>query len=208
MTRVLIADDHPFLCEGVKAVLTAAGMDVVESVADGDAALAAIARHQPDVIILDINMPVRDGISTLQEMRRQGDRRPVVVLTANIGDARLLTAMEVGVNAVVCKQGGSTRLAEVINTVCQGGQSIPPELIARAGEAAGDGGGLAARLSPREREIVMAVAEGLRNREIAEARGISEGAIKVSLFRIYEKLGVRSRSELILRLREIGILPD
>lgn len=208
MTRVLIADDHPFLCEGVKAVLTAAGMDVVESVADGDAALAAIARHQPDVIILDINMPVRDGISTLQEMRRQGDRRPVVVLTANIGDARLLTAMEVGVNAVVCKQGGSTRLAEVINTVCQGGQSIPPELIARAGEAAGDGGGLAARLSPREREIVMAVAEGLRNREIAEARGTSEGAIKVSLFRIYEKLGVRSRSELILRLREIGILPD
>lgn len=208
MTRVLIADDHPFLCEGVKAVLGSVGMEVVASLADGDAALAAIARHQPDVVILDINMPGRDGVSTLQEMRRQGDRRPVVILTANIGDARLLTAMEVGVNAVVCKQGGSTRLADVIRTVCAGGQSLPPELMARVGEPLPESGGLAARLTPREREIVMAVAAGMRNREVAEARGVTEGAIKVSLFRIYEKLAVRSRAELILRMREMGMLLD
>jgi two-component system nitrate/nitrite response regulator NarL len=211
MIRVLIADDHPFLCEGVKAVLGEAGMDVVDAVADGDAALEAISRFDPDVVILDITMPGRDGISTLQAMRENGDQRPVVLLTAHITDTQIVAAMKAGANSIVFKQGGSPVLADAIRMVHQGGQSIPPELIARAMETSARialGGDPLARLSPREREIAKAVGRGMRNREIAEKFAASEGAIKVSLYRIYEKLGVDNRTALALRLREAGALDN
>jgi two-component system nitrate/nitrite response regulator NarL len=209
MTRVLIADDHPFLCEGVKAVLVEAGMTVVDTVGDGDAALDAIARHDPDVVILDVTMPGRDGISTLQAMREKADQRPVVLLTAHITDRQLVAAVRAGTNAIVLKQGASGVLADAIGIVRQGGQVIAPDLMARAVEASAR---LAvsrdplARLSARERDIARAVGQGLRNREIAERFGVSEGAIKVMLYRVYEKLGVENRTMLALRLRESGAL--
>lgn len=208
MIRVLIADDHPFLSEGVKAVLTAAGMQVVAMVTGGEEALSAIDRHQPDVVILDLKMPKGDGLATLQEMRRRGDQRPVVMLTAYTSDPRLIAAARAGVNAIVSKQNGSTKLADIVAIAAQGGLCIPPEIAAQAQELGDVSGDLAARLSLRERDIVLAVAKGLRNREVAEQFGISEGAVKVALFRVYGKLGVHSRPELLLRLREIGLQPD
>lgn len=211
MTSVLIADDHPFLCEGVKAVLCQAGLEVVDTVGDGEAALAAIARDQPDVVILDITMPVLDGIATLEAMRRNGDQRPVVLLTAHIADAQLVAAMRAGVNGIVCKQGGSTRLVDAIRIVDQGGQCIPQDLIGRAMEISARQGQAAnplAQLTPREQEIAKAVAQGLRNREVAALIGASEGAIKVSLFRIYEKLGIDNRLALAMLLRDSGVLPS
>lgn len=204
MTRVLIADDHPFLCEGVKAVLTEAGMDVVATVHDGDAALEALESLDPDVAILDVAMPGRDGIATLEAIRARGDKRPVVLLTAHLGDARLVAAMRAGVNGIVCKQGGSGRLAEAIRIVCKGGQSIPAEMIGRAIDAAAREATTSdplASLTPREREIARAVARGLRNRAIAESFDVTEGAIKVSLHRIYDKLGVENRTALALLIQ-------
>lgn len=211
MIRVLIADDHPFLCEGVKAVLGEEAMEIVGSVHDGDAVLEAVASLDPDVVILDVAMPKRDGIQTLQAMREQGDQRPVVLLTAQLGDPQLVAAVRAGVNGIVFKQGGSTVLAEAIRIVCQGGQSIPPHLLAHALDLAGSGGAQAdplARLTPREREIAKKAGLGLRNREIAERFSVSEGAIRVSLYRIYEKLGVDNRTALALRLRDAGVALD
>lgn len=211
MIRVVIADDHPFLCEGVKAVLGEEGMDVVAAVHDGDAALAAVAEHDPDVVILDVVMPARDGIAALQALRERGDQRPVVLLTAQLGDPQLVAAVRAGVNGIVFKQGGSTVLADAIRIVRQGGQSIPPHLLTRALDLAGSGDAatdLLARLTPREREIAKAAGRGLRNREIAERFTVSEGAIRVSLYRIYEKLGVDNRTALALRLRDAGVVLD
>lgn len=200
MTSVIIADDHPFLCEGVRAVLGQAGMKVAAAVGDGDSALSAIEEHDPDVAILDIRMPGRDGISTLEQLRKAGDSRPVILLTAMIEDPQLLAAMRAGVSGIVFKQGGERQLIEALEIVCKGGQAIPPDLIGRALDHSQKPVGTSPldKLNPRERQIAEAVAKGQRNREIAEALGASEGSIKVALHRIYDKLGVTNRTELAL----------
>ena len=210
MTRVLIADDHPFLCEGVKAVLEGSGMEVVATESDGDAALAAIEHLKPDVAVLDIRMPGRDGISTLQELRARGHSLPVILLTAQISSRQVIAANEVGVEGIVLKQGGSDVLSEAIRTVVAGGTVIPPELATPAdplsGEVAGTGG--LDLLTPREREIARAAGMNYRNREISEMFGVSEGAVKMALYRVYEKLGVKNRVDLVLRLRDLGLLDE
>lgn len=200
MTRIIIADDHPFLLEGVRTVLMQAGLDVAATVGDGDDALAAIERHDPDVAILDIRMPGRDGIEALQAMRRKGDQRPVILLTAAIEDRQLLEAMRAGVNGIVFKQGGENQLIEALEIVAKGGKAVPQELIGRALDHSQKPAPPSpmARLNERERQITERVCQGKRNREIAERLGVSEGSIKVALHRIYEKLGVSSRTELTL----------
>lgn len=200
MTRVIIADDHPFLREGVRAVLTAAGLDVAAAVGDGDDALDAIDRHDPDVAILDVRMPGRDGIDALQAMRRKGDQRPVILLTAVIEDRQLLEAMRAGVNGIVFKQGGENQLIEALEIVTKGGNAIPADLIGRALDHSQKPVAVSpmARLNERERQIAEGVCQGKRNREIAEDLGVSEGSIKVALHRIYDKLDVSSRTELTL----------
>ena len=132
MTSVIIADDHPFLREGVRAVLTQAGLEVSAAVGDGDDALAAIEQHDPDVAILDVRMPGCDGIEALQTMRKRGDQRPVILLTAVIEDRQLLEAMRAGVSGIVFKQGGENQLIEALDIVSKGGNAIPLELIGRA----------------------------------------------------------------------------
>jgi two-component system, NarL family, nitrate/nitrite response regulator NarL len=200
MTRVIIADDHPFLREGVRAVLTEAGLDVAAAVGDGDDALDAIDRHDPDVAILDVRMPGRDGIDALQAMRRKGDQRPVILLTAVIEDRQLLEAMRAGVNGIVFKQGGENQLIEALEIVTKGGNAIPADLIGRALDHSQKPVAVSpmARLNERERQITEGVCQGKRNREIAEGLGVSEGSIKVALHRIYDKLDVSSRTELTL----------
>lgn len=204
MTRVLIADDHPFLLAGVRAVLEAAGMEVVAAVADGPAALEAVAQFDPQVLVLDVNMPGLDGVGVLEDLREHGDMRPVILLTAQLGDGQLLAALRAGVNGILGKQGGSRTLVEAIGIVVQGGQAIPPELLARALDLSGraDSAGLLAALSPRELALAKAAGSGLRNREIGEQLGMTEGAIKVALHRLYDKLGVSNRTELALLVRD------
>lgn len=204
MTRVLIADDHPFLLAGVRAVLEAAGMEVVAAVADGPAALEAVAQFDPQVLVLDVNMPGLDGVGVLEDLREHGDMRLVILLTAQLGDGQLLAALRAGVNGILGKQGGSRTLVEAIGIVVQGGQAIPPELLARALDLSGraDSAGLLAALSPRELALAKAAGSGLRNREIGEQLGMTEGAIKVALHRLYDKLGVSNRTELALLVRD------
>lgn len=204
MTRVLIADDHPFLLAGVRAVLEAAGMDVVAAVSDGDAALDALAAHDPQVLVLDVAMPGRDGVRVLEALRDAGDWRPVILLTAELSDGQLLAALRAGVNGILGKQGGSRTLVEAIGIVLQGGQAIPPELLARALDqsARTDSATLLEALSPRELALAKAAGSGQRNREIGELLGMTEGAIKVALHRLYDKLGVSNRTELALLVRD------
>lgn len=200
MTRVIVADDHPFLCEGVRAMLTQAGLEVAAVVGDGDAALEAIELYNPDVAILDVRMPGRDGISTLDKLRKSGDQRPVILLTALIEDPQLLVAIRAGVNGIVCKQGGQKQLIEAIEIVRKGGQAIPHDLIGRALDHSQKPQPASALdlLNERERQIALAVVRGKRNREVAADFDVTEGSIKVALHRIYEKLGVGSRTELTL----------
>ena len=204
MISVLLADDHPFMRAGVEAVLRGSRYELVATVSDGEAALAAVARHDPAICIFDIRMPLRDGVATLEAMRARGDARPVVLLTAEIEDRALYAAVRAGVNGIVLKNGAEDSLIECLDTVVAGRRSIDPDLLQRALDISLDGGkgDPLNRLAPRERQIAELVAQGLRNREIAERLTMSEGTVKVYLHGIYQKVGVENRTALALLARD------
>ena len=200
MTSVLLADDHPFMRTGIEAVLRGSPYTIVAMVPDGDAALAAIKQHNPDICIFDIRMPAPNGVELLQILRSQGDRRSVVLLTAELEDTALLAAVKAGVDGIVLKDGAEDALLACLDTVAEGRRAVPRELLQRALDLSFeepprhpfDG------LTPRERQIAEHVGRGQRNREIAEALHMTEGTVKVYLHAIYQKLEIENRTELAL----------
>lgn len=200
MTSVVLADDHPFIRAGVEAVLRGTRFELVATANDGDEALATVALKNPDICIFDIRMPVRSGIEALQAMREKGDTRPVVLLTAALEDHSLLAAVRAGVNAIVPKDGAEDALLNALAKVERGEKAIPAPLLQRALDLSLAGGAVdpLAPLAPRERQIAAHIGRVLRNREIADALSMSEGTVKVYLHTIYQKLGIKNRTELAL----------
>jgi len=197
---VLLADDHPFMRAGVESVLRGTRFRIVAMANDGDEALAAIAEHDPQICIFDVRMPKRSGVEAVQAMRTSGDMRPVVLLTAALEDHSLLSAVRAGVNGIVLKDGAEDALLEALEKVERGEKAIPQALLQRALDLSLSGGKSdpLAPLAPRERQIAAHVGRGLRNREIADALAMSEGTVKVYLHTIYQKLGIKNRTELAL----------
>jgi two-component system nitrate/nitrite response regulator NarL len=200
MVPVLLADDHPFMRAGVEAVLRGTRFEIVAMAADGDEALAAVTRHDPQICIFDVRMPKRSGVEALQALRSKGDRRPVVLLTAALEDHSLLAAVRAGVNGIVLKDGAEDALLDALEKVAAGEKAIPQSLLERALDLSLTGGKAdpLSTLAPRERQIASQVGRGLRNREIADALAMSEGTVKVYLHTIYQKLGIKNRTELAL----------
>lgn len=200
MVAVLLADDHPFMRAGVEAVLRGTRYELVATANDGDEALAAVAEHDPQICIFDVRMPKRSGVEALQTMRDNGDVRPVVLLTAALEDHALLAAVRAGVNGIVLKDGAEDALLEALQKVERGEKAIPQPLLQRALDLSLTGGkpDPLSPLAPRERQIASHVGRGLRNREIADALAMSEGTVKVYLHTIYQKLGIKNRTELAL----------
>ena len=200
MIGVLLADDHPFMRAGVEAVLRGTRYELVATANDGDEALAAVARNNPDICIFDVRMPKRSGVEALQTLRQKGDARPVVLLTAELGDSALLAAVRAGVNGIVLKDGAEDALVGALDKVAAGEKAIPQSLLQRALDLslAGEKADPLGPLAPRERQLAAHVGRGMRNREIAEALAMSEGTVKVYLHTIYQKLGIKNRTELAL----------
>ncbi|WCT78322.1 response regulator [Novosphingobium humi] len=203
MTSIVIADDHAFLRAGLEQVLGSLGFAIAASVGDGDAALAAVAEKDPDLVIVDLRMPGRNGVAVLAALRGRGDMRPVLMLAAEIDDASLVAAIRLGVNGIVLKDSDASALRQAIDTVMAGDRAISMAMMERAFMLASQpspANPLDA-LSERDRRIVEGVAAGLRNREIAENLAISEGSVKVYLHRIFDRLNVGNRTELALLVR-------
>jgi two-component system, NarL family, nitrate/nitrite response regulator NarL len=200
MIRVVLVDDHPFMRAGVEAVLRGSRFEIVGMADNGTDALATIAAHDPDICILDVRLPGRSGVEVLERMRQRGDIRPVVLLTAELEDAALIAAMKAGVNGVVLKDGAEDALLGCLEAVADGRRSVPADLLQRALDLSleGEPRHPLAALSPRERQIAEHVSRGLRNRDIADSLGMSEGTVKVYLHTIYQKLGIDNRTELAL----------
>lgn len=199
MTTILLADDHPFLRAGVEAILRGTAYEIVATVAHGSEALQAIKAFDPDICLLDIRMPDMGGVEILEHIRAAGDSRIVVLLTGELGDAALVSAVRAKVNGIVLKDSASDELITALDTVVAGGQAIPPELLQRALALSVHGRTRSLNmLAPRERQIATLVGQGMRNREIAVSLGMSEGTIKVYLHAIYQKLGIDNRTELAL----------
>jgi two-component system nitrate/nitrite response regulator NarL len=207
MTRVLVAEDDPLTRSGIELLLRGAGYEIVATAATGTAALDELARSRPDLLILDIQMPERSGLDVLRTLRNRGDNRPVILLTGNITDGAAKEAMALGVNGLVIKSTAPRDLTICLETVIGGRRWLDQEVLQRAMEQALTGEGPRDPLdglSSRERAIAALIQRGLKNKEIAAELGLTEGTVKVHLHNIYEKLGVRGRTELVLLAQGAG----
>ncbi|HET9429143.1 MAG TPA: response regulator transcription factor [Allosphingosinicella sp.] len=202
LRRVLIADDHPLVLTGMEAVLRHSTFEVVGTADGGEGVLASLETLDPEILVLDVNMPEPNGLELLRILRGRGDRRPVILVTATISDEAIFEAVELGVDGLMSKDCAATSLIQCLEAVRSGGQWIDQVMQKRGLDharrprpAGADGLG---RLTPRERTVADLVAGGMRNREIGLELGVTEGSVKVYLHRMYEKLGIQTRLELAM----------
>lgn len=205
MTKVLIAEDDPLTLSGIEMLLANSNFHIASTVQTGTAALEKLASARPDLLILDNSMPERSGLDVLRTIRGRGDNRPVVMLTGTVNDQTSREAMQLGVNGLVIKATAPRDLLICLETVMQGRRWIDQEVMQRVMDIALAPDGVRDPmdgLSGRERAVAALVQRGMRNKEIATELGLTEGTVKVHLHKIFDKLGVRSRTELILLVQE------
>jgi len=207
MAKILVAEDDPLTLAGIEMLLAASNFQVAATVRTGAEALERIAAVRPDMLVLDVDMPDRSGLDVLRTLRSRRDQRPVVLLTGSLNERRAQEAMQLGVSGVVIKANAPRDLLICLEAVAQGRRWFDQEVLQRAMEAAQSPEAASDPLnglSARERAIVALVQRGLRNKEVAAELGLTEGTVKVHLHKIFEKLGVRSRTELILLAQSGG----
>jgi DNA-binding NarL/FixJ family response regulator len=210
-TTLVLADDHPLILDGLENLLKAEqDFTVLARCSTGQETLEAIRTHNPDILVLDIRMPGMDGVEVLRELRQTKSPTRVVLLTAALDEEALVEVIGLGVRGVVLKEMAPRLLVRCIRTVQAGGQWLEKRASARALDTmVRREAGLrqaSAILTARELAIVRAIANGRRNKEIAEQLKIAEGTVKVHLHNIYQKLGVDSRLALMLYAREHAIV--
>ena len=198
MTRVLLADDHPMIGSALEMLLRGTDYQLVARVRTGAEALTQMERLKPDLLLLDVNMPDGSGIDVLRRLRKNGEERPVILLTAGLDDPQLLAADDLEPDGIVLKTSDPALLLQCMDQVLAGKTWVDPEIVDRTTAAKQRASSLAP-LTPRERELVELVRQGLRNRDIAAKLGVTEGTVKVYLHSIFDKLGVVSRTELAIR---------
>lgn len=209
--RLVLCDDHAIVLAGLAEVLSnQPDLEVVGTCADGAQAVALIRSLRPDVAILDVKLPGMDGLAVVRALRDDGVTTRFILLTAVLDDVQALEAMQLQIPGIVLKEMHVDRLVECIRQVHAGGESHAPEAVRGAlrrvmSDDQATPSSLAA-LTPRELEIVRMVAVGMRNKEVASSLGIAEGTVKIHLHRIYEKLGVEGRIELIFWAQAHGVV--
>ena len=203
--RIVLADDHPMIRTALEALLRDTDYAIVGTAGSGDAALREVERLEPDILLLDLQMPGGSGMEVLRGIRSKKDSgqasTKVVLLTAAIDDSALLEAQSLKVRGIVLKNSDPAYLLDFLDRVRHGRTWIDPELAERSKQLANSQVGRSP-LAPRERQLIGYVRQGLRNRAIAEQLGVTEGTVKTYLHAIFEKLGVRSRTELAMRADE------
>jgi two-component system, NarL family, nitrate/nitrite response regulator NarL len=208
--RIVLVDDHQIVLHGLRQLFERQeDIVVVDSCRDAASALAALDEHEPDVLVLDLRMPGQSGIDVLRAIAGKHERCRRVLLTAAIRDDEVMEAVKLGVMGLVLKESSPDVLLECVRAVYQGKQWIERDTVTRALNSviAREGADKATdALTPREVEIVRMVAQGLRNKAIAERLSISEGTVKVHLHNIYEKMRVDGRLELVLSAQQKGLI--
>lgn len=210
--RVVVAEDQALVRAGLVTILsTDPGIEVVADVEDGERAVAAVRRERPDVALLDVRMPVLDGLGALRRIRAEVPATRVLVLTTFGDDEVVLDALRGGADGFLLKDTRPEQLLEAVHAVVAGQVRLDPAVTAgvvsrlrRAGRLSGDPQRLDV-LTPREREVLAAVARGLSNAEVAAELFVSPGTVKTHVASLLAKLGVRDRVQAVVVAYESGL---
>jgi len=200
--RILIVDDHPVLREGIAAVLASdADIEVVAEAANGAEAIEKFRALRPDVTLMDIQMPVVNGLDAMVEIRKHFCDARIIVLTTYSGDAQVAKAFKAGAFGYLLKSMLRKELAETIRSVHAGGRRIPPEIAVGMAEHYEDD-----QLTPREIGILKQVAAGNANKMVADNLHISEETVKSHVRSILSKLGANDRTHAVTIAIKRGII--
>jgi DNA-binding NarL/FixJ family response regulator len=208
---LILADDHQIVLEGLVQILRLEpDFQVVARCTNGEQTLDAVRRHRPDVLVLDVRMPGKDGLAVLRDIRREELPTRVVLLTAALDEEGVVEAVRLGVWGLVFKEMAPQTLVTCVRKVHAGERWLDNRSVVRALETISQreatAEASAAQVTPRELEIIRMIATGLRNKEIAAQLSISEGTVKIHLHNIYEKLQVDGRLALLLYAQEHGLV--
>nr|WP_314927037.1 response regulator transcription factor [uncultured Actinomyces sp.] len=216
--RLLVADDHPVVRSGIVGMLSSEeGLEVVGGAADGAEAVELAAGLVPDVVLMDLRMPVLDGVEAARRILALPHAPRVVVLTTYDTDGDILRAVEAGAIGYLLKDSPREDILEAVRAAAAGRSALSPSVTTRlvgaargTGGSAGSGRGASAgapvTLSPREREVLTAVSRGLSNSRIGRELYITEATVKTHLLRINNKLGVDSRTAAVTEALRRGLL--
>lgn len=209
--RIVLADDHPLILEALENLLRAEdGFEIAAACASGAEALAAVRRHRPDILLLDLRMPDLDGLGVLRALAAENLPVRTILLTAAIEESEILEAFRLDVGGVVLKEMASASVVQCVRKVHAGERWLEKRsaglIIEKLARREGKAREAAALLTPRELELLSLIGRGLRNKEIAAKLSIREQTVKVHLSHIYAKLGVDGRLALLRYAEDHGLL--
>ena len=214
VVRVVIVDDHPLFREGLRAALESAdGIQVVAEAETAGAVPDTVARHSPDVVVMDLSLPDGSGLEATRRLREQSPEAPVLMLTMADDDGTLLAALQAGARGYLVKGAGRDEVLHAVRTVAAGGAVFGKDIAARitamlAGCRARDAGQLFPSLTARESEVLNLVARGMDNRRIARELVVAEKTVRNHVTHIFDKLHVVTRAEAVARARDMGLGED
>ena len=212
-TRILLVDDQRLMREGLRTLLELEqDFEIVGEAADGQAALEAYARLKPDVVLMDIRMPVMTGVEATRRLRETQPGAKVIILTTFDDDANVFEGLRAGALGYLLKDVSGAELANAVRTVMNGGALMEPSVarrvfaeFARLAPAA-QPAALDEPLSDRELDVLRLVAEGLSNKEIGQRLSLAEGTVKNYVTGVLQKIDARDRTQAALRARELGLI--
>jgi DNA-binding NarL/FixJ family response regulator len=200
--RVVVADDQAAVRDGLVALLSVtAGVEVVGEAADGAAAVAAAETQRPDVVLMDLRMPVMDGVEATRLIGERVPEARVVVLTTHADDASILKALRAGATGYLTKESGRAEIARAIEAAASGQSvlagGVAARLLAAAVDVAAVADVRAAELTPREAEVLTLIARGKSNTEIAGELFVSAATVKTHINNLFAKIGARDRAQAV-----------
>ncbi|MFM2031266.1 MAG: hypothetical protein RLZZ297_31 [Chloroflexota bacterium] len=203
--RVYVVDDHPVVRHGLLALLKyEPGMEVAGDAADGPSAVEGVLASRPDVVLLDLRLPLSNGVEVMQQCRQCGSTARFLVLTTYDSDEDIARALAAGAKGYLLKDVSSFELMQAIRAVMRGNAALEPSVAARVMARLDHA---ADELSAREREVLTLMVRGDGNRAIALALNVSENTIKTHVSHIFAKLQVQSRAEAVAVALQRGIVP-